>query len=477
MNNKEHTTQAIRNITDVNNISSLLDLEATDLIQNLLENILSHSNDTPNTAATDTHYHQSLALLQSLVTQYPDKYYSLVFNELYRFVIDNNVEELNSNLVDLLIKELASESVSVSSTVSNTILALNPSTVIERVHALFDSSSNSVVSVRCAALIMSMSLKTDISKGHLQQIVLEMLSNETDPLLQISVMDQLEQNLLDELCNGGSIEMSKQLLTWFLSDPILSPILTLAGGGLSPKPDPILGANALRFLSKICQAVHLSGAADLNTSVLLKGFQNALHVTDIHYETDRLAFIDAASSFAAVSSNAFHIILEDDILTDKWLNMSSVQPRMKAVIIESAARIFLSSNSSSFVPSKKEVVELWENIGMANKVDSLTAFIFNLAKSPLLELKVACYHLMNGYARSGTGAQVLLSYPGILEYLLNRETEDSKEGKEAKFGIVESILESDAKGLLAIDIISRLEKVRKQGAYYKDAQRWDVAVE
>jgi len=61
---------------------------------------------------------------------------------------------------------------------------------------------------------------------------------------------------------------------------------------------------------------------------------------------------------------------------------------------------------------------------------------------------------------------VLLSQPGFFELLLNRENERTMEGKEGKYAVVQAIMNSPAKGLLADEIVMKLQKVLNEGPHY-----------
>jgi hypothetical protein len=68
-----------------------------------------------------------------------------------------------------------------------------------------------------------------------------------------------------------------------------------------------------------------------------------------------------------------------------------------------------------------------------------------------------------------------------LDFLLNRESdryrESTKEGREAKWELVRAVLQSPVTGLLAEDIIRRMESYVNQGPHYVKVQQWELATD
>mmetsp|Transcript_6187 Transcript_6187/g.13926 ORF Transcript_6187/g.13926 Transcript_6187/m.13926 type:complete len:123 (+) Transcript_6187:854-1222(+) len=122
-------------------------------------------------------------------------------------------------------------------------------------------------------------------------------------------------------------------------------------------------------------------------------------------------------------------------------------------------------------------MRLYSCLGQTNNGRDATELVIELARSPLVETRLGAYATMAAFAKRGPGAQILMSHGGFYEFLINREAEDTKDGKEAKFAIVESILQCDARGLLADNIVQALEKYQQQGPFYVQAQRYNVMAE
>jgi len=66
----------------------------------------------------------------------------------------------------------------------------------------------------------------------------------------------------------------------------------------------------------------------------------------------------------------------------------------------------------------------------------------NVVKQPFLDLRLAAYQLLQVLAKQSWGRKEILRQPGFLEYLLDRENEREKRGKEEKFLVLETIVDS-----------------------------------
>jgi len=305
-------------------------------------------------------------------------------------------------------------------------------------------------------------------------LLLQMLLYEKDPLLQMSVLDVLEQL-------ATTLPMHLLRAQWLCAPLVLNPLLEMAGavedmGGA----DPILGGPSLRVLACLCRLgqrdtdlFHSAGGHDV-----LLGFHKALH----HFcqgtsgELDRLAAVDAISSFASASPEALELVLDDPIVRDGWLGLAVAQPKLKAVIVTSVAMVIdpappsVDANGDAVttanIPNNAQAMKLFSLLGQLNHGVSSAELVLSLAKSPLPETRLATYSLAKAVAKTSSGAQVLLSQPGFFELLLNRENERTMEGKEGKYAVVQAIMNSPAKGLLADEIVMKLQKVLNEGPHY-----------
>lgn len=346
------------------------------------------------------------------------------------------------------------------------------------------SAFNSTVSIRYCTLMMNLAMQSDEAMQCLIPRLDEMMevilwSDEAcmDPLMQMSALDLLEKMATKQ-------PMLPNRSKWLLSRRMLLFLLRLSGGGDEHEcPDPILGAPALRLLACLCRHVQSdSSLMDLAGRELLQGFRNALLKTETHGELERLAYIDAVSSFAASSSDAMEMVLSESQLYEGWLSLTNAQPKMKAVIMHSISQIIEPQRVGDNVPtssiSNPTIIALLNIFGDVNSC-SVPEMLLTFGRKPVMETKLAAYNLMRAMCKCGSMLLLLLSHAGFAEFLVNRETDATKEGKEAKFVLIEAIVNGDvnARGLLADDIARKLDEIAKQGPHYVKAMSWQMMTE
>ena len=204
----------------------------------------------------------------------------------------------------------------------------------------------------------------------------------------------------------------------------------------------------------------------------MTGFHWALHNFQGSGEVDRLAMIDVISSFAGASADALTLVLNDPVTREGWLSLRNVsQAKLKAAILVSVAHVLNPKfqQQQEHRHSSADLLKLYSFVGRSNDEES-TAMLLNFGKSPMPELRLGTYKL-------SAGGQVLLSAANFLEFLLDREREKTKEGREGRFGIVKAINESPVKGLLANEIVKKIERHISEGPHYVKSMPWELATE
>ena len=419
-------------------------------------------------------------------------------------VVPATQAQLSDETLAVIVQQLGGTDVESADNAAATLVALakalGPTIVVrcvESVSSLWDTATNtsqnkpdqkralSTVSVRCASTIVDLVCLGDASmdaavKAGSMDLLLGLVSDGDDPLMQMSALDLLETMATRLPIHGRRAQ-------WLFDRKVLTPLLEMAGS--TGSPDPICGGNALRTLSSFCKLAHVPQEASslLNDSELLGDFHRALHCFEENSsgENDRLAFIDAVSSWSTASPDALALVIDDPLLREGWLSLSVSQPKLKSVILYSVAtcidppsQVDTSGDTvmASNVPSNQLSMRLFDCLGAVNGKDA-TDIVLSAADSSFAELRLGAYALLNAVAKRGTGAQVLLSHNSFYEFLVTREKESTKEGKEAKHAIVEAVLCSDARPLLADSIVTTLEKIAQQGPHYVNVSSYELATE
>ena len=350
-----------------------------------------------------------------------------------------------------------------------------------------DKTTASTICVRCASAVVDLvslsdQLMESACSSGATQLLLQMVSYERDPLLQMSVLDLLERM-------GATHPMHASRARWLCSEAVLHPLLLMSGAGTTEESgdaDPILGGPALRVLSTICRLGQRDATVfDQGGKEALLGFHRALHNFQGSGELDRLALVDAISSFASASPEALDLVLNDPVTRDAWLRLSVAQPQLKAVILTSVAMVIdpapeRDANgdvvTDANVPTNTAAMRLFSLVGQTNSKDA-TDVVLALAKSPIPETRLSAYNLMRAVATTSTGSQVLLSHPEFFNFVIEREGENTKDGKEGKFAIVEAIMNSPVKLLLAEDIVQKMDRILKQGPHFVTPIRPELVAE
>lgn len=455
----------------------------------------------------------ALSILSLLVSHNPTKYLEAasiaVREEAVR--LSSAADEpmhVSTPLLNVIIQQLTSGMTGVSSQADQTLIVCCRKLGVEilggaALRSLIDAwrqawngpaavgSNNraeaSTICVRCASCIAEIATLGDdfmreaISSGAMT-LLLQLLGDENDVLLEMASLDILEKLVMIR-------PMHTQRAQWLYSEAVLLPLLEMAGGTDETVADPVLGGPALRVLSQLCKLGHddsqLFGRAG---DYLLKGFHQALHNFDVSSEIDRLAIIDAISSFASASPDALNLVLDDPVTRQHWLNVGVAQPKLKAAILCSIAMVLdpaieVDNNGDTVTNASIALLEengsrrLYHTFGQVNN-DEPTALILALARSPLPEIRIGAYTLLTAVAKIPSGPQILLGEAQFLEFLLSRPPiETTKEGREAKYGLVRTIYNSSVRGLLAQNIVQDLEKYLQQGPHYAETVSWELATE
>ena len=93
--------------------------------------------------------------------------------------------------------------------------------------------------------------------------------------------------------------------------------------------------------------------------------------------------------------------------------------------------------------------------------------VLDLAQQPFVQLRCAALEHFATIALTPWGQKMLNSHPGFNEYLLNRSTENSKEGKEAKYNIVKTLVESPTvQDIFGQPYFLKLKVYVREGPFY-----------
>lgn len=120
-------------------------------------------------------------------------------------------------------------------------------------------------------------------------------------------------------------------------------------------------------------------------------------------------------------------------------------------------------------PTSANAAALTEQIyRLCNRVFQILPILIQIAKQPFVDLRLAAYRCLLELTRSPWALLAMNAEPGFIEFLLNRATEKDKDGKEAKFGIIQSICQSGDEAKAAIGNVNflKLRRYLNEGVFY-----------
>jgi len=115
---------------------------------------------------------------------------------------------------------------------------------------------------------------------------------------------------------------------------------------------------------------------------------------------------------------------------------------------------------------KNELHELFLKISQDPPTAQLLLDNFN---SPFIELRYSVFAFITSVLKHSWGVKELLEYPGFLEFIMDRSTEKTKQGKEWKYAIAEQIVkQGSAPQVISAPKFQDLVTYLKLGVYFID---------
>ena len=110
-----------------------------------------------------------------------------------------------------------------------------------------------------------------------------------------------------------------------------------------------------------------------------------------------------------------------------------------------------------------QITEKWFKSVYVKPMDML----MRIAKQPFTELRCGSLDICRVIADQPWGQQTLLDHPGFVEYVLDRNTEQTREGKDAKFDVIKTLVDSPTTQEIFGNVyFVRLREYVNQGPYY-----------
>mmetsp|Transcript_5022 Transcript_5022/g.12721 ORF Transcript_5022/g.12721 Transcript_5022/m.12721 type:complete len:619 (+) Transcript_5022:63-1919(+) len=391
------------------------------------------------------------------------------------------------------------------------------------------SKDGSVVSVRCVSIFVQMLVTTDdegadnrllSTSSHvieLAKLLVSMISNFDDPLLQMSVLDEINHHASGGSGSGAistssssSPSSSPQLQKFWSSPDLMEPILKMIH-------DPILASTALQYLTQLC--VHTEdeqqqqGRGPSPLSTVLEYIRDVGNPPPTA-ESERLSLIHAVSNLISKrqSPKFTRAVLDDRIVRCSWwgdVTRISTSKLQAAVLMsvrctmvdllskDNYNRCDMETSDDSNSNNRSEsslylAVDLYSKFGPDNDPSMTTTqwllqgrFVSNTLAP---EVRIATYSLLAAMVRipipSDATANAILGRDTIgrtklLEMLSSDTRESSTDTRNAYFDLLESYVNNRLlMGDIGNDgIRKKLQDKYDMGPHGQKPQRWDVATE
>jgi len=273
------------------------------------------------------------------------------------------------------------------------------------------------------------------------------------------------------------------------------------------KSDPLIALNILQIMTDLGSTSY--GAQYLQSSDILKTIADRLGGD----ESDIFAHLlipGYVKIFGTLANNDPKILIEHPIVLKKITSLlDESDPTLKLCAIDAIANICLRNEGKKIINKEPEIAQKFmRNIGtlitsgntdlktralnsLSNVLQVLesdpnseaTTFtetwfrlllpdrtlstLISLCREPFMEIKLSAIECVRVLASNVWGQKELASFPGFLEYILDRSTESTKNGKEAKYSVVRELVVSPFITLsFTREAIQRLRSFYKEGPYY-----------
>jgi len=258
--------------------------------------------------------------------------------------------------------------------------------------------------------------------------------------------------------------------------------------------------------------------------LVMRFLKAAIVFGDARDESANLASVEAVAHLASSSRANLELVLGDPLLTRSWLTLPS-RTHHKAAVLHSIAHALsprlesstpfaaagggglspgdlpqppvtegnpafsghppaaqasapsLEGSAAGEGPEEEEEARrkrLWLAFGRCNGCmpgegqgeGQAVGLLVDMARRPIPEVKHAAYDFLRALAKDEWGLTAMYGYGGFAEFVENRFTEDTKEGKEWKFATIEALAANPKMGAVSLERSEALQRMLSEGPFY-----------
>ena len=197
---------------------------------------------------------------------------------------------------------------------------------------------------------------------------------------------------------------------------------------------------------------HLTQSRD--NSMMLIAVENIAHV--------------ASTCSGKQLMQSFHKAEVHRVLKDVGERIHNAPVEIRDRLLCATTIFFKSSDSSQDRVENDEVTEILQVWYSTLFPCKSIAPIFRLLKLPFSDFRPYVYRLLLELGKSTWGLKLIASSEPLLEFIINRNSESNKEGKELKFELIKQLLaQKEVVSEVCLDAtIIKLQEYRGQGPFY-----------
>ncbi|XP_074655352.1 26S proteasome non-ATPase regulatory subunit 5-like [Tubulanus polymorphus] len=458
----------IVNNTSLNSLYELLDSQNSEQVE-LCCQVLSHLMSSVDASVILVQYQN---VLSDGLNHNAPSVRLLCIHQLQR-VCDDAIQQISSykDILNKVINLLGDDVLLVAKEVNKllkqwcgsreTLDMLLSGPVFETMNSLMQKSDT--IRYRVYELIVDLANGSESAMQQCQASgVLDLLINEIykdDLLVQLNCLDQLTDIAMTEhglqfLIKQGIVLKLEQMLEILETDPMVSFLLP----GL------------IKFFGNMAR-LHPKEMFD-QYDLFLKTVFSVLDSSDV------------SLSIVAIETVGFvgRTVEGKKALEDHGVNTSVAVRRLGALMRNSPQEIrgrcitsianLIHLEFEEQTPHLLSLTESW-----FNQIQKPMEFVVSMTTQPFEDLRAPLLTLIRSLASLPWGQRRINEHPGFNEYLLNRSTEFDKRGKEMKYAIVRTLVDSPtAQEIFGNPFYLRLREYANEGAFYVRAET-QVALE
>ncbi|ESP04905.1 hypothetical protein LOTGIDRAFT_211712 [Lottia gigantea] len=394
----------------------------------------------------------------------------LCLTELLRIAIDDVNRIIRwPDIISKIITQLSNKSLSVAKLASDILVTIG-------------KNSNGINSIYNNSKLTEVMSQDDTVKFRVYQIVVD-LSRLSEEGLQMSVESGLLQKLTNEIFKDdillqlNAIEMLSDLsqvehgLQYLDQSSVLAKLEEMMRSTESDPMSGLLLPGLVKFFGGMCR-VHPKEVC-MKFPAFINIVFNNLDSSDISQKNvaiDTIGFLGSTVEGKLTLEKLGQQMTRGMKCLGGLIKSTKTEDQLRA--LDSLTNL-ITLRVSDQTEELLSLTESWFNQLMPEPFQ----YVWSLCQRPFLDIRCTAYNTLKALAILPWAQKIMNDTPGFTEFLLNRSTETSKEGRDSKYQVIKAIFESPTVSEIFGDrFYVKVAEYCNQGAFYVRAQA-EVAME